>query len=99
MFGFGEPFITYIKLGAGFAAGCLVAGSLMYWIGHSQGDSAGYARYAAEQSAADLKAEKERKHNDAHIQSLSDYDFCIESLTRRGMPIDACEFMRGVPAK
>jgi len=99
MFGFAEPWVTYIKLGIGFLAGAVVAGAIAYEWGHLKGDSAGYARYAAEQSAADLKAEKERKRNDAHIQGLTDYDFCVESLTRRRMPVDACESLRRIPTK
>lgn len=99
MFGFAEPLVTYIKLGVGAAGGALVAGSLMYWIGHWHGDSAGYARYAAEQTVKDLAVEKDRKKNDARIQDLSNYDFCVDSLKRRGMPVDSCEQLRGIPAQ
>lgn len=96
---FGLKIFDYIKMGASAVIGALVAGSIMYWIGHSKGDSAGYARYAAEQTVKDLAAEKDRKKNDARIQNLDDYTFCVDSLNRRGLSISACDDLRGIPAQ
>ena len=97
MFGFG--IIDYIKMGASACVGALVAGSAAYWIGHNSGDSAGYTRYAAEQTAKYLQAEKDRKKNDWRLQNLSNYDFCVDSLNRRGLPIGACDELRGIPTE
>lgn len=86
----------WIIAGSGAIVGGLVAGSVAYWIGHAKGDTQGYARYAAEQAVHDHRIEQERKENDIAIQSQSDYDACVSSLERRGLPIDACEQLRGI---
>lgn len=96
---FGFSLFDYIKMGAAASVGALVAGSIAYGVGHFKGDSVGYARYAAEQTVKDLAAEKDRKKNDARIQNLSNYDFCVDSLKRRGLPVDSCEQLRGIPAQ
>ena len=89
--------LSYLKLGIGFLVGASIVGGAAYWLGRSQGDSQGYARYAAEQSVKDLGIEKSRKRYDEHVQNLDDYTFCVESLHARGLPVDACEQLRGIP--
>jgi hypothetical protein len=89
--------LDWIKIGVGAAAGALVAGTAAYFIGHWIGDSAGYQRFMAEVAIANGKAELERKGDDAKLQGTSDYDLCVLGLRGNGMPIDACEQLRGLP--
>ena len=84
--------LDWTKIAGGAALGALLA----YQVGHWRGDASGYARYAAEQTKATLRAEKLRNRDDAELQRLSDYDFCVRSLADRGMPISACERLRGL---
>lgn len=84
---------------AGVVASCMVSVPVAYYAGKRNGDESGYARYAAEQSLADLEAEKERKKFDAKIQAMSPYDFCVDALTRRELPIDSCEELRRISTK
>jgi hypothetical protein len=91
--------LDWFKIGAGVAAGAIVGGALFYTIGHWRGDADGYARYAAEQTAATLQAEKKRNSDDAELQRMSDYDFCVQSLGARELPIDACNVLRRVESE
>lgn len=68
-----------------------------YLWGHHKGDRAGYDRHVAEMAAADRKAEMERKGDDAKLRTMSDYDLCVAGLRGNGMPVDACEQLRGLP--
>lgn len=86
----------WLKIGAGAALGAVVAGSLVYGIAYWRGNSAGYDRHVAEVAVADQKASIRRKHDDAALQSMSDYDLCVAGLGGSGMPIDACEQLRGI---
>lgn len=94
MIGFG--ILDWVKLGVGAAAGALIAAAIAYPIGHWKGDTQGYNRRVAEIAVADAKAGLERKNDDAKIQNSSDYDLCVLGLRGSGMPIDACEQLRGV---
>ena len=42
----------------------------------------------------DIRAERERVKDDAKTRNLSDYDFCIQSLRRRGVQSADCEQLR-----
>ena len=44
----------------------------------------------------DIRAERERVKDDAKTSDLSDYDFCIQSLRRRGVQSADCEQLRGL---
>ena len=44
----------------------------------------------------DIRAERERVKDDAKTSDLSDYDFCIQSLHRRGVQSTDCEQLRGL---
>lgn len=70
-----------------------------FMVGKSKGDSQGYDRRIAEVAAADAKAELERKHDDAKLQGMSDFDLCVAALRAGGMPVDACEQLRGVQSE
>jgi hypothetical protein len=85
-----------IKVGAGFAAGALIAGTIAYQLGHWRGASDGYDKRMAETAAAAVKLELERKGDDAKLQTLGDYDLCVLGLRGNGMRVDACEQLRGV---
>ncbi|MCF6112014.1 hypothetical protein [Mesorhizobium muleiense] len=82
------------------ALGTLIAAvPVAYLVGHDRGDDAGYDRRVAETAAADLKAELERKGDNAKLRGMSDYDLCVSGLRGSGMPVDACEQLRGVPVE
>lgn len=82
------------------ALGALIAAvPVAYAIGHWKGDSQGYNRRVAEVAAADVKAELERKGDNAKLRGMSDYDLCVSGLRGSGMPVDACEQLRGVPVE
>ncbi|RBO91014.1 hypothetical protein [Pseudochrobactrum asaccharolyticum] len=51
---------------------------------------------AIQQLKSDIRAERERVKDDAKTRNLSDYDFCIQSLRRRGMQSADCEQLRGL---
>ncbi|RBO89323.1 hypothetical protein [Pseudochrobactrum asaccharolyticum] len=51
---------------------------------------------AIQQLQGDIRAERERVKDDAKTRNLSDYDFCIQSLRRRGVQSADCEQLRGL---
>lgn len=51
---------------------------------------------AIQQLQSDILAERERVKDDAKTHNLSDYDFCIQSLRRRGVQSADCEQLRGL---
>lgn len=85
------------RIGLYVVAALAVAGAVWWW-GHSQ-YQAGYAAHETEMAIAAANAEKERRDDDARLQSLSDYDLCTGYLRARGMPVDACDQLRGLPAQ
>ncbi|OBQ68419.1 hypothetical protein EFV37_25000 [Mesorhizobium loti] len=87
--------LKYWKLVA--LAALIAAVPIAYLVGHGRGDSSGYSRRVAEVAAADLKAELERKGDNAKLAGMSDYDLCVSGLRGSGMPVDACEQLRGLP--
>lgn len=88
--------LDWIKIGGAALAGAVIAAVIAYPIGHSIGDRQGYNRRIVEQAVADTKAEAERKGDDAKIGSMADYDLCVASLKRRGMPVELCDELRGL---
>ena len=48
-------------------------------------------RGAIQQLQSDIRAERERVKDDAKTRNLSDYDFCVQSLRRRGVQSTDCE--------
>lgn len=85
-----------IQLSVVGLAAFLAGAGIFYAIGHWRGESAGYDRRIAEVAIADGKAELERKGDDAKLQSMSDYDLCVVGLRGSGMPVDACQQLRGL---
>ena len=53
-------------------------------------------RGAIQQLQSDIRAERERVKDDAKTRNLSDYDFCVQSLRRRGVQPTDCEQLRGL---
>ncbi len=53
-------------------------------------------RSAFQQLQSDIRAERERVKDDAKTRNLSDYDFCVQSLRRRGVQSADCEQLRGL---
>lgn len=90
------PALDWIKLGVGAVAGGLIAGAIAYQVGHWRGERAGYDRRVAEVAVADMEAEMRRKGDDAELAKLTDYELCVAGLRGSGMPVDACEQLRGV---
>jgi hypothetical protein len=54
----------------------VVAGGIMYGIGHWRGDNAGYERAQAENRQADFDQLKERMETDDEIADMPDADLC-----------------------
>ena len=78
------------------AAGAIVAGLIVAPFATAIGEHKGYQQHVAEMAIADGKAELERKGDNAKLQGMSDYDLCVVGLRGNGMPIVACEQLRGV---
>lgn len=78
------------------AATALLVGGLSFVVGRIVGDGEGYDRLKAEIAVNDAKIELKRKGEDAKLQSMSDYDLCRHALRAAGMPLDACEQLRGL---
>ncbi|MEJ5084851.1 hypothetical protein [Brucella pseudogrignonensis] len=78
----------------GIVAACIMAGG-----GYLLGKREGRQQAKTEQLQSDIKAERERVKDDAKLRSLSDFDFCVVSLRRRGMQSADCEQLRGVAAE
>ncbi|MFS2326355.1 hypothetical protein U2P60_13230 [Brucella sp. H1_1004] len=76
---------------AGIVAACIIAGG-----GYLIGKREGRQEIKIEQLQSDINAERERTKDDAKLRSLSNYDFCILSLRRRGLQPADCEQLRGV---
>lgn len=93
---FGLGILDWIKMGASAAVGAVLTAAVVYPVAHWKGDTQGYNRRVAEVAAADLKAELERKGDNAKLNGMSDFDLCVSGLRGSGMPVDACEQLRGV---
>lgn len=77
---------------AALIAVCIIA-SGSYLIGSNDERQ----RSKAEQLQSDIKSERERTQDDAKLRSLSNYDFCVLSLRRRGLPVTECHELRRFP--
>ncbi|WP_051514990.1 hypothetical protein, partial [Brucella rhizosphaerae] len=65
---------------AGIVAACIIA-----FGGYLIGKREGRQEIKIEQLQSDIKSERERTKDDAKLRSLSNYDFCVLSLRRRGL--------------
>ncbi|MGV1955613.1 hypothetical protein ACQZ5G_00815 [Agrobacterium sp. 22-214-1] len=80
---------------AGVAATYAVAALIMVPAARQQGIDLTIAAIAI--NAA--KAEMQRKGDDASLQTKTDYELCVLGLRSSGLPVDACEQLRGVDEK
>lgn len=84
--------LDWLKIGAGAVFGAVVG----FGVGYYQGHGAGYEKHVAEMAAASVRAEMERKGDDAKLQGMSDYDLCAVGLRGSGVPVSACDALRGL---
>ncbi|MCZ7500688.1 hypothetical protein [Agrobacterium sp. ST15.13.015] len=80
---------------AGIAATYAVASLLMVPAAKREGKSAAIA----EMAVAAARAEMQRKGDDASLQTKTDFELCVLGLRSNGMPVDACDQLRGVDEK
>ena len=78
------------------ALAALVAAFLLLAAGYLAGKREGRQQALTEQLRETVKAEKERGKDDEKLRGLSDYDFCVLALRRRGLPVGQCDELRGV---
>ncbi|MEE9923955.1 MAG: hypothetical protein PBV01_11400 [Brucella anthropi] len=76
-----------------------VIAAVAFGLGYYRGDANGVQRAAIQQLQADIKEERERARDDAKLRNLSDYDFCVQSLRRRGLQSADCEQLRGLASE
>lgn len=72
--------------------GLCLAGVGLYLVGKHDGRQ----QTISEQLHNAVKAEKERGRDDEKLRGLSDYDFCVLALRRRGLSVEQCDELRGV---
>ena len=80
---------------AGIAATYAVAALVMVPAAKQEAKSAAIA----EMAVAAAKAEIQRKGDDASLQTKTNYELCVLGLRSNGLPVDACEQLRGVDEK
>lgn len=80
---------------AGIAATYTVAALIMVPAAKREGKSAAMAEIAV----AAAKAEMQRKGDDASLQTKTDYELCVLGLRSNGLPVDACDQLRGLDEK
>lgn len=78
------------------ALAALVAAFLLLTAGYLAGKRDGRQRAVSEQLRETVKAEKERGKDDEKLRGLTDYDFCVLTLRRRGLSFDQCNELRGL---
>lgn len=83
--------LDWLKIGVGAVVGAIIG----YGIGHWQGHDAGYQKLASETALEAAKAEKERRGDDAKLQSMSDYDLCVAGLRGSRLSVSSCDVLRG----
>ncbi|MNF05244.1 hypothetical protein D3C80_2049280 [compost metagenome] len=81
------------------ALAALVAAFLLLAAGYLAGKREGRQQALTEQLRESVKAEKERGKDDEKLRGLSDYDFCVLALHRRGLSVEQCDELRGVEAE
>lgn len=80
---------------AGVASTYAVASLVMVPAAKREGKSAAIAEIAI----AAARVEMQRKGDDASLQTKTDYELCVLGLRSNGLPVDACEQLRGVGQK
>lgn len=80
---------------AGTAAMYAVATLIMLPAAKLEAKNAAIAEMAVKAAEVEIK----RKGDDALLQTKTDYQLCVIGLLDNGMPVDACEQLRGVDEK
>lgn len=80
---------------AGIVATYAVASLIMVPAAKMEAKSAAIA----EMAVAAAKVEIERKGDDAILQGKTNYELCVLGLRANGLPVDACEQLRGLDEK
>ncbi|MGN6448792.1 MAG: hypothetical protein ACTHLK_09395 [Brucella intermedia] len=78
------------------ALAALVAAFLLLAGGYLIGKRDGRQEAVSEQLREAVKVERERGKDDEKLRGLTDYDFCVLALRRRGLPVDQCDELRGL---
>ncbi|MBR7652655.1 hypothetical protein KCX83_10015 [Brucella oryzae] len=78
------------------ALAAFVAALLLLAAGYLAGKREGRQQAVSEQLRETVKAEKERGKDDEKLRGLTDYDFCVLALRRRGLSFDQCDELRGL---
>lgn len=78
------------------ALAAFVATLLLLTAGYLAGKREGRQQAVSEQLRETVKAEKERGKDDEKLRGLTDYDFCVLALRRRGLPVERCDELRRV---
>ena len=81
------------------ALAILMAAFLLLAVGYLAGKREGRQEIVSEQLRETVKAEKERGKDDEKLRGLTDYDFCVLALRRRGLSFDQCDELRGMEAE
>ncbi|MGB3349728.1 MAG: hypothetical protein WBA85_13265 [Brucella anthropi] len=81
------------------ALAAFVVAFLLLTAGYLAGKREGRQEAVSEQLRETVKAEKERGKDDEKLRWLTDYDFCVLALHRRGLPYNQCDELRGLEAK
>ncbi len=80
---------------AGVAATYAVASLVMVPAAKREGIDLAIAKMAVTAT----KIEMERKGDDASLQTKTDYELCVLGLRSGGLPVDACDQLRGMDEK
>jgi hypothetical protein len=78
------------------ALAAFVVAFLLLTAGYLAGKREGRQEAVSEQLRETVKAEKERGKDDEKLRGLTDYDFCVLALRRRGLPFNQCDELRGM---
>ncbi len=78
------------------ALAAFVVAFLLLTAGYLTGKREGRQQAVYEQLRETVKAEKERGKDDEKLRGLSDYDFCVLALRRRGLSVEQCDELRGL---
>ncbi len=82
-----------------YSLAALLAAALLLAAGYLAGKHEGRREAVSEQLQEAVKAEKERGKDDEKLRGLTNYDFCVLALRRRGLPVGKCDELRGVEAE
>ncbi len=82
-----------------YSLAALVAAVFVSGGAYLYGKQIGHRQAVSDQLQESIKAERERAKDDAKLRDLSDYDFCTLALRRRGLPVDQCDELRGLPGQ